>query len=778
MKKTGLFFIVVVIIAGGIFSCDLFDKSDLGTLVVRLPGSGTARSAAFENFVETLKYQIDCTNGSETIGNIYSPGEAVTISLSAGTWVITLKALDKEDYTIGEYTETVDIKPGKTTTVNMNIKINTQNTSITNFVLKDVAFQQMEITGEETIKITVLQAVDISDLQFTVEHTGKKISHFNTVYIDGLPESWDFSNNNDLLVRVFADYDETFQGYTLKVVNADKIPLTTNNFTVTDGDTINREYNRSPQTVAVNFSGVGVDATTAGTITVYYVSKEGTTYDSATPPTNAGTYGIEVSTEGGTTFASFSRAPLPGVTLTVSRISLTWSNGTVHNKSYDTTTTATVNTPPTLIGVLDGDIDTVTIIEGDVNFAQVNAADDLAVTASNWGIGGTSAANYNAPTLQPVFANANITKANGAEVNAPTEFSKTPTSITVNTMVQPSTGQTVQYAISTASNGNGLSTWQPGTTFNDLIYNTTYFVYARSAENINYNAGAYSASAPIITLQGTYTVSFNPNIDDRYTGGMNNQTHTIGQTQALTLNNLEREGLTFKGWHTSRQVVGSSNIVYIDEQSVTDLTTTNGATVTLYAVWDFAYAIGDTGPGGGIIFYIAPAGSGFTVEASPAGTPPDRAWAEYTAYYLEAAPANEASTAPWVPVPFNEIQIPGVTALGNANTELGKGRKDTWLIVNHTELSGTAAQVCTAKTTNVFGTDFNDWFLPSVGELRQLYLSRNNASINILNDEFWSSSQSSNFTHAWLLNFGVTTDSYSLTQVKNFSYNVRAIRAF
>jgi len=93
-----------------------------------------------------------------------------------------------------------------------------------------------------------------------------------------------------------------------------------------------------------------------------------------------------------------------------------------------------------------------------------------------------------------------INKAPGAAVSTPAvSGSPTSDSITVNAVtLQTNTGQSIEYAISTVSNGSPAS-WQSGTTFTGLSSGTTYYVYARSVSNGNYNAGTHSVSAGIAT---------------------------------------------------------------------------------------------------------------------------------------------------------------------------------------------------------------------------------------------------------------------------------------
>ena len=184
--------------------------------------------------------------------------------------------------------------------------------------------------------------------------------------------------------------------------------------------------------------------------------------------------------------------------------------------------------------------------------------------------------------------------------------------------------------------------------------------------------------------------------------------------------------------------------------------------------------IGDTGPAGGIIFYVDPSGFSVLGYTGTTGT-----FAEYTAYYLEAAPANEGSSIQWGAYGTLITDVTTFTSTSDSKASLiGNGRKDTQIIVNHlsaTEETGRAAQLCASKTVTVGGTVFNDWFLPSLGELNEMYKARNHLGIpdNFVN-YFWSSSQVSS-NYAWGQNFG---DYYQDIMYKNFNYYVRIIRAF
>ena len=180
---------------------------------------------------------------------------------------------------------------------------------------------------------------------------------------------------------------------------------------------------------------------------------------------------------------------------------------------------------------------------------------------------------------------------------------------------------------------------------------------------------------------------------------------------------------------------------------------------------DHQYALGDTGPAGGIIFYIDSSGFTMTDDGS-------------TAHYLEAAPANMATglrwstltQEEWIGVGYISIYIPGTA------TAIGTGRKNTALII---ELDSTAPAALACKNYNITGYEnFNDWFLPSIDELNQLYLNRvevNNAGNYLGTHFFFSSTQNGDiFAHVQRFDNGMLLDSIS----KFADLDVRAIRAF
>ena len=92
-----------------------------------------------------------------------------------------------------------------------------------------------------------------------------------------------------------------------------------------------------------------------------------------------------------------------------------------------------------------------------------------------------------------------INKADGVTVNTPT-LNGTPSynRIIVNEVTISGYSQDVEYAINT-SNSAPSSDWQNSTTFSGLNQSTTYFIFARSKENINFYAGQSSKSLQVTT---------------------------------------------------------------------------------------------------------------------------------------------------------------------------------------------------------------------------------------------------------------------------------------
>ena len=114
----------------------------------------------------------------------------------------------------------------------------------------------------------------------------------------------------------------------------------------------------------------------------------------------------------------------------------------------------------------------------------------------------------------------------------------------------------------------------------------------------------------------TYTISYNANGG---TGSTTPSRHTYDVAKTLTTNIFTRTGYTFAGWAGS----ADGALIYSDGQSVSNLTSVNGATVTLYAVWTPVYSL-SVASGTGSGSYKAGTWVSVTAETAPSGKVFDR----------------------------------------------------------------------------------------------------------------------------------------------------------
>jgi hypothetical protein len=151
------------------------------------------------------------------------------------------------------------------------------------------------------------------------------------------------------------------------------------------------------------------------------------------------------------------------------------------------------------------------------------------------------------------------------------------------------------------------------------------------------------------------------------------------------------------------------------------------------------YAIGDTGPAGGIVFYITDGGL----------------------HGLEAAPSDQAD-AEWG---CNALSIPGALS-----TAIGTGVTNTAAIV-----AGCADVGIAAKLANDYSLNgFDDWFLPSYLELKELSDQRTVVGGIALTSDYWSSTEAEFFI-AFCVDM---EDGQPFDCGKDISLPSRAIRGF
>lgn len=163
------------------------------------------------------------------------------------------------------------------------------------------------------------------------------------------------------------------------------------------------------------------------------------------------------------------------------------------------------------------------------------------------------------------------------------------------------------------------------------------------------------------------------------------------------------------------------------------------------------YNVGDAGPAGGYIIYENP---------DPYGT-----W-----HYLEAATTDvSASTYAWsttnIPTNFTSL-------------EFGAGVPNTDGVYT---LFGTSSTYAARAAKDWSYGGFSDWVLPSFNELKQMKEVLFDQGIGNFTSgsTYWSSSEDENYTaNAWTVKMISTGQNIFITQSKNQTFRIRAIRRF
>jgi hypothetical protein len=187
--------------------------------------------------------------------------------------------------------------------------------------------------------------------------------------------------------------------------------------------------------------------------------------------------------------------------------------------------------------------------------------------------------------------------------------------------------------------------------------------------------------------------------------------------------------------------------------------------------------IGDVGPGGGKIFYVA---------NTPFACGPARS---ATCTYLEAAaPAlwNSGSGDPfrtWAqtnPIRYDTGTVNNAISPETATaTAIGWGYRNTRAIIlqGNTDVTTSAAALADSYAVTVDGVVVDDWYLPSKDELSQMYGQATAVGgIGSMSTHWSSSEDPSDANKAWSVNnyFGISASAGG----KNNSRGVRPIRAF
>ena len=138
MKTFSTLKITTVILAAALlFSCNLNNTGDMGTLVIHLPGESASRVAESDisnEFKNTLSYLIEC-NGPGSVSQEFKSGGTVSLPLDAGRWTVKITVLNAAKQDIGKGETAVNIESGKTTDISIPVNIDISRCDITEFKL-------------------------------------------------------------------------------------------------------------------------------------------------------------------------------------------------------------------------------------------------------------------------------------------------------------------------------------------------------------------------------------------------------------------------------------------------------------------------------------------------------------------------------------------------------------------------------------------------------------------------------------------------------------------
>ncbi len=131
-----------------------------------------------------------------------------------------------------------------------------------------------------------------------------------------------------------------------------------------------------------------------------------------------------------------------------------------------------------------------------------------------------------------------------------------------------------KYSVSGIATGYHFDGWYSSSACSGSAASTSNSWQANSYTTNNWDITYYAKFIP-----NTYTIKFNNNGGS---GSMGDLAMTYDVAKNLTSNSFTRTGYTFSGWNTKEDGTGTS---YSNGASVKNLTSTDGATITLYAKW-------------------------------------------------------------------------------------------------------------------------------------------------------------------------------------------------
>lgn len=286
-----------------------------------------------------------------------------------------------------------------------------------------------------------------------------------------------------------------------------------------------------------------------------------------------------------------------------------------------------------------------------------------------------------------------------------------------------------------------------GTSYGTVISFTTPTVVptkvAVTRASVGRTYGAIFTTQPQVTIQ-TASGSTVTNSSETVTASISSGGALIGTKSVNAVNGVA----TF----TNLGLKGMNGITYTITYTVSGLTTATES-VTPTGSW----SLGDTGPGGGKIFYVNTSGFACGPTLSE------------TCYYLEVAPIGANTTKDWA------VSANRTSSAGASGTVIGSGYQNTMAIINQGNSNSAAAYAQEYR-----GGSLSDWYLGTRLELYQIYVNRATifTGTEVINTEFpgeyWTSTEA-NASQAYSYRIYDNQGPWPNSKTSN---SVRPIRSF
>ena len=423
------------------------------------------------------------------------------------------------------------------------------------------------------------------------------------------------------------------------------------------------------------------------------------------------------------------------------------SNGTCSNTSSATTI---YTCGRTAIGKMLALTNAVSLIssEGGANFGT--ATDDLGRIANTTGLTTTvGTIDGSTAVLGGVISSTNgIASSVGVIYSTDLNFG-TYSTATIQTNVAAGTYTSTISGLSSSTSyyAKSFIINNAGTSYGTVISFTTPTVVptkvAVTRASVGRTYGALFTTQPQVTIQ-TASGSTVTNSSETVTASISSGGALIGTKSVNAVNGVA----TF----TNLGLKGMNGTAYTITYTVTGLTTATES-VTPTGSW----SLGDTGPGGGKIFYVNTSGFACGPTLSE------------TCYYLEVAPIGANTTKDWA------VSANRTSSAGASGTVIGSGYQNTMAIINQGNSNSAAAYAQEYR-----GGSLSDWYLGTRLELYQIYVNRATifTGTEVINTEFpgeyWTSTEA-NASQAYSYRIYDNQGPWPNSKTSN---SVRPIRSF